>query len=287
MLTPILLALAVAIGIAVIAQWAWNAALWAWPGTWIIAGIVALIAIIVLVIVYWDQIAAATGAAWDWIKAKLGTTWDWIKAVAAITWNWVVQKTNAAWDWIVGYIADAVSRVMAVVFFLAAIPGKVSGWFGQVVSFVSGLPGRIRAAASGMWDGITSGFKSMVNSLISGWNNLSFTIGGGSIMGVDVPSLTLSTPNIPYLADGGLTTGPTLAMIGEGTEQEAVLPLSKLDGMMRSVAGSVRSTGGESRTVLEIRDDGSEAAGFIVSVLQRAVRTDGRNDVQLLLGGAR
>jgi hypothetical protein len=35
------------------------------------------------------------------------------------------------------------------------------------------------------------------------------------------------------LADGGVATGPTLAMIGEGGESEAVLPLSKLGNMMQ------------------------------------------------------
>ena len=39
-------------------------------------------------------------------------------------------------------------------------------------------------------------------------------------------------PNIPMLAEGGIVTGPTLAMIGEGGESEAVVPLSKLNGMM-------------------------------------------------------
>ena len=34
------------------------------------------------------------------------------------------------------------------------------------------------------------------------------------------------------LADGGVVTGPTLAMVGEGQESEAVLPLSKLEGML-------------------------------------------------------
>jgi SLT domain-containing protein len=33
------------------------------------------------------------------------------------------------------------------------------------------------------------------------------------------------------LADGGVVTRPTLAMIGEGGESEAVIPLSKMGGM--------------------------------------------------------
>jgi len=45
------------------------------------------------------------------------------------------------------------------------------------------------------------------------------------------------------LADGGIATGPTLAMIGEGSESEAVLPLSKLGNIMRGSfnAGSMGS----------------------------------------------
>ena len=38
--------------------------------------------------------------------------------------------------------------------------------------------------------------------------------------------------NIPMMAEGGIVTGPTLAMIGEGRGPEAVIPLDKLDGFM-------------------------------------------------------
>ncbi|WP_322984642.1 phage tail tape measure protein [Streptomyces sp. S584] len=283
-LVPVLLGLALAIGIAVIAQWAWNTALWAFPGTWIIAGIIALIAIIVLIVVYWDEIAAATGRAWDWIVDKLGQAWQWITDKLGEAWDWVSQKTADAWSWVQQKVADAIAAVMQRVAFLASIPGKVASWFGEVVSWIRGLPGKIRSAASGMWDGISSSFRSMVNSIIRGWNNLSFTIGGGSLMGVSIPSLTLHTPNIPMLAEGGVTTGPTLAMIGEGAEQETVLPLSKLDGMLRSVANSVRGTGGGQRTVLELRSSGSDVDNFLVQTLQKAVRVQGRGDVQILLG---
>jgi hypothetical protein len=48
------------------------------------------------------------------------------------------------------------------------------------------------------------------------------------------------------LASGGVATGPTLAMIGEGSESEAVLPLSKLGNIMQSSfnAGSMSGYGG-------------------------------------------
>lgn len=42
---------------------------------------------------------------------------------------------------------------------------------------------------------------------------------------------------IPAMAEGGIVTGPTLALIGEGRESEAVIPLSKLNSMMNGGGG--------------------------------------------------
>lgn len=43
---------------------------------------------------------------------------------------------------------------------------------------------------------------------------------------------------IPALAEGGIATGPTLALIGEGRGPEAVIPLDKLEGMMSGGFGN-------------------------------------------------
>ncbi|MEV6471609.1 hypothetical protein [Streptomyces sp. NPDC051657] len=286
-LVPVVLGLALALGIMAAVIWLVNIAMLANPVAWIILGIVALIAVIALIIIKWDEVAAATGRVWDWIVGKLAAAWQWIKDTAAATWNWVVQKTTAAWDWIVADINKAVSDVMAIVNWLSAIPGKVAGWFGQVVSWVGSLPGKIRSAASGMWDGISSSFRSMVNQLIGGWNSLSFTIGGGSIMGVSVPSLTLSTPNIPMLADGGITTGPTLAMIGEGAEDEVVLPLSRLEQMLNTRqdvrAPSVHKTAGAAAHV-RVTYDASGGTSALRTALQELVRIEAGGDVQEAFG---
>ena len=48
-----------------IATWAFSAALWANPITWVVAGIVALIAVIVLLIVYWEDIVKWVQSSWD------------------------------------------------------------------------------------------------------------------------------------------------------------------------------------------------------------------------------
>ncbi len=49
---------------------------------------------------------------------------------------------------------------------------------------------------------------------------------------------------VPAFASGGIVTGPTLAMVGEGGESEAILPLSKLRALIGSnEGGNVRVSG--------------------------------------------
>lgn len=287
LLVPVVLILAVALGIFAIAVWAVNAAMLANPATWIVLAIIALIAVIILIIVYWDELAAAVTRAFEWIMGKVGEGIDWISGKLGQGLDWISGKWDSAWSWITGKTSSAVDTVMGYVNTLGRIPGKVSGWLGEAVSWVAGLPGRISRASSGMWDGITRGFRSMVNSLISGWNNLSFTIGGGSIMGVSIPSLTLSTPNIPMLADGGIATGPTLAMIGEGREDEAVLPLSRLEQLINTQqdvrAPSVRKTSGAAAEV-RVTIDATGGSSALRTALQEIVRVDGFGDVQTAFG---
>ncbi|MYS74173.1 hypothetical protein GTY88_27690 [Streptomyces sp. SID5926] len=278
----VLLLLGAAIAIAVAAQWAWNTSLWAFPGTWIIAGIIALLAIVALIIVYWDDIKAATGATWDWIKDKLGWVWDWIKGKVTSTWDSVTSKTSGAWDWITGKVQSAINKVKSVIDTLRSIPGKVAGYFGDIIDYVAGLPGRIARVASGMWESIVREFKNAVNQLIWMWNSLSFTLGGGSFMGVDIPTVTLSTPDIPYLAEGGVTTGPTLAMIGEGREQEAVLPLSKLESLLDTTAPAVaRVEPADRRLILELRGGSRAFREF----LQESVQSTTGGDIDKYVRG--
>jgi hypothetical protein len=61
--------------------------------------------------------------------------------------------------------------------------------------------------------------------------------------GVKSKLQSASENNIPMMAEGGIVTGPTLAMIGEGRGPEAVIPLDKLDGFMGGGAQNINVTG--------------------------------------------
>ncbi|HEV8568931.1 MAG TPA: hypothetical protein VGQ92_17925, partial [Actinoplanes sp.] len=63
------------------AQWLMNTALFASPITWIIVGIIALVAVIVLIAKKTDWFSKAWGAAWGWIKKAASNVWEWLKKV--------------------------------------------------------------------------------------------------------------------------------------------------------------------------------------------------------------
>ena len=92
----------------------------------------------------------------------------------------------------------------------------------------------------GLWEGIKGAVKVGVNGIISmlNWfigkiNNISVSLPDWDILGEYAgKDIGFSVAKIPMLAKGGIATGPTLAMVGEGRESEAIMPLSKLDSLM-------------------------------------------------------
>lgn len=63
------------------AQWIMNSALFASPITWIVVGVVALIAVIVLIAKKTDWFSTAWRASWKWIRSAASNTWDFIKKI--------------------------------------------------------------------------------------------------------------------------------------------------------------------------------------------------------------
>jgi hypothetical protein len=83
---------------------------------------------------------------------------------------------------------------------------------------------------------LLSVYKGIFNGFASIWNN---TIGKVQIKIPDIKGLpgrgqSFGVPKIPMLADGGIikaSPGGTLALIGEGGKDEAVIPLDRMGGM--------------------------------------------------------
>jgi hypothetical protein len=172
------------------------------PVGWAIAGIVAAV---VLVIAYWDEIKAATLTAWGWVVDKV--TWAKDGVLAAVGWLGKIP------GWVGGWFGDmkdkAVEKALGLVGWLRGLPGRIGGALGTLasvlrnraasgfqafrtaagqkasdfISWVKGMPGRIsrgigslgslllnkgKDVVRGLWQGIKS-MGGWIKDKIIGW----------------------------------------------------------------------------------------------------------------------
>ncbi|MNJ34326.1 Phage-related minor tail protein [compost metagenome] len=97
--------------------WLVNAAMMANPIGLVILGVVALIAVVVAVVAYWDELTAAlmNTAAFQWIAEQIEALGAWFGSMGG--WTGMAQ---AAWDGIVSIFQTAISGLIAM---LNKIPG--------------------------------------------------------------------------------------------------------------------------------------------------------------------
>lgn len=221
-----------------VSQWALNAAMTANPIGLIVLGIAALVA--GLVVAYqksetfrnivdgaFAAVKVAAAAVVGFFTTKIPAAFGKVREVAGNALGWV--KKN--WPLILGILTGPIGLAVVAVAKnwdkikagAGAAKDFVTEKFNKLLTFFTGLPSRMTRAVSGLFNGLKNAFTDAVNYVIDKWNGFSLSIklpkvlGGGSI-GID-------TPNIPHLAKGGIVTGPTLALIGEGAHDEAVIPL--------------------------------------------------------------
>ena len=153
-------------------------------------------------------------------------------------WGAIQDVIKDAWDWINKHVAlvaallGPIGPLFLAIRFIAQNWSTIWNGMKDVVSGVWNFISGIVKAMSGAFNGLISDVKSAVNVVISeankaiqALNSLKIHIPGTSI------DLGVNVPNIPKLAEGGIVNKATLAMIGEGGEPEAVIPLSKMGGM--------------------------------------------------------
>jgi len=146
---------------------------------------------------------------------------------------------------ILAIIAALVALQVKFNIFGKAIDGLKAGfmaWWG-VVQFVFGAVktgfAELADLGKAIFDGIGGAFKGVINAVISAMEKgLNFAIKGLNTIldGIDkaagpwVNFGSIPEVKLPRLAEGGITTGPTIAMIGE-KGPEAIIPLDRLGGM--------------------------------------------------------
>lgn len=192
------------------------------------------------IVAAWDFILAATKVEFELLKVVITTAFNIVKQIFTnicdnIKYIWdtwgdnIVQGFKIAWDTIVALFKGVIGVFTGI---FEVFTGVINGdwqkaWDG------------VKQIVSSVWDALKSIVKNGVNFLINALNGF---ING--INKVKIPDFVpgvggkgFNIPHIPLLASGGIATRPTLAMIGEGREDEAVLPLSKLQYLL-DISGS-------------------------------------------------
>lgn len=109
------------------AIWLTNAALWANPVTWIVLGIIALVAVIVAAVYFWNEWTSAlmNTEAFKWVSEQLGALSAWFDSMGG--WSGMAK---AAWDGIVAIFHSAINGLIAM---LNKIPGvDIKAQFGEL-----------------------------------------------------------------------------------------------------------------------------------------------------------
>lgn len=140
----------------------------------------------------WDSVVSIFGAVGSFFGTVFQEAWDLITEVFGN----VVTFFSGVWESIVGIFTEIGVAISD------AISGAVKGAINTILSGAAG---------------IINGFIAAINIAISAIN---------AIPGVSIEKL--SPLEVPQLAAGGIVSDPTLAMIGEGKQSEAVVPLDTL-----------------------------------------------------------
>ena len=187
----------------------------------------------------WESLKPVFALVGDDIKTRLEGVVLIIKANFDLIVNLLhLWKAVFAGDWARAW--DEVKQILGN--YLDLIVGLFKAQLGSLSGVISGLAGDAAAAAwefgKGIGDGIYNAVKEgvnyaieAINRLITAWNGLEFKAGGGSVLGVGLPSVNFGTPDlptIPTLDSGGIVTRPTLAALAMNSRPEAVIPLDQL-----------------------------------------------------------
>ncbi len=184
----------------------------------VVTGIVAAVAAGYLLYKNWDVISAKLSSLWSTFSEKF----PGIASILTTTYENYIKPVVDNMKGVFQGLTDFVSGVFS--------GNWERAWQGIVQTF-SSVVGSIGSIFKAPLNAIID----MINGVIAGMNNMmsvklpDWLPGGGKELGVTIPQ-------IPRLAEGGVVSSPTLAMIGEGREPEVVMPLSTLPQLGNNTA---------------------------------------------------
>lgn len=148
--------------------WSFTAALLANPVTWIVMGIVALIAALILLWKNWDKVVGFIGNVWNGFTGKIREGADWIK-----------RKIDA--------IPDSFLIVLSVIAPFIGIPALIIKHWGQIKSFFGNLFTNMHQKASEGIQKVKNLFLNLPQTFKESGKKIMTTFAQGIVAGVMAP----------------------------------------------------------------------------------------------------
>lgn len=226
------------------AQWALNAAMSANPAVLITLAIIALVAAFVIAYKKSEKFRAIVQGAMKGVLAAGRWVASFFTEKVPAAFGAVVSWVKKNWPKLLAILTGPIGLAVLVITKnwdkIKAGAGKAKDWivdkFNGLVDWFRGLPSRVTGAVSGLWDGITNGFRDAINKVIGWWNGLSFSFPGFNKGPIHIPGFTISTPDLPYIGGGGsssrtVSRGSSLAgLVGTSSSAGTVSVSLKLTG---------------------------------------------------------
>ncbi len=240
-----------------------------------------------------SPVLGAIGAGFVWLyENAVRPVVDWISTglqllglAVQILWATYVQPAlnaiGGGFQWVNDSIIQPVIR--NIVGSVTWIGNTVRDVFGAIAGFMSNA----FQAALGAVRGPVNGIIGLVNSAIRSLNSLSVTIPSWVPI-VGGQTWSLGIPQIPYLATGGVTTGPMLAVVGDNPGgREYIEPVDKVASRMERVAiEASRGAGGSgvSGPIRIAREDLDYVASVIGQTVYPLIVTGAQRQIKTALG---
>ena len=186
------------------------------------------------------------GDALEEVFPKIGKFGDFFKEIGDFIGKYVVPVFEVILVTAIDVLANAIAGIIKIgggLFKIFTDPVEgVKLILSGFVSFIKGILSIIVGAfkIGNIWGFLSDGFKNTINKVIGWWNNFQLKLEIPSnkatrLFGIDGAGFTIDTPNLPFLAKGGIispSADGTLAMIGEAGRPERVEPLDP-DGLSK------------------------------------------------------
>lgn len=318
----ILESLAIAIGVVKIATSLFNkekmketAILIANAAAWIVANapiilitalITALIAVIILCIKHWDEIKETVKNVCESIGEFFSNLWQGICDIFSGIGQWFSDRFNEAVQGIKNAFSEVGNFFSGVWQGICNVFGNVTKWFkdkfSQAWQAVKNVFSKGGQVFDGIKDGILNGLKTVINAIIKGINKVIAIPFNGlntalkKIRDVSIFDFkpfswisTLSVPQIPQLAKGGVLYDESIVKVAEysgaGSNPEIVTPQNIMyETMRRAVSDSDIRNDSDKPIYLTVNVGNTKLGQILLDNLRDMKRQTGK-DIEALVGG--